>query len=311
MPELPEVETIVRTLRPRAVNAWIVSVNLLRGDMVEPADTNLGEVLAGRRVSAIDRRGKRIIMSLEPAGQLVIRLGMTGRLTLHPLETPLRVHTHLVLQLGSATVGEAGFEIHFCDPRRFGDIRWLASGERPDAGLGPEPLTIRQARLGQALSRTGRAIKSALLDQSVIAGLGNIYVDESLFLAGIHPLTPADTLCADQVRTLRSAIVSTLRKAIKHRGSTLRDYVDAAGGKGSFQKFHNVYGKSSQACPNCAATIQRIVLGGRSTCYCPRCQPAASRRSRPKGRRESPYRPPKASATNRTPRDRTPRVVGS
>ena len=276
MPELPEVETIVRSLRPRSLNALIVSASLFRGDIVEPAGTNLGELLAGRRVSAIDRRGKRIIVTLEPAGKLVIRLGMTGRLTLHPLATPLRVHTHLVLQLASATVGEAGFEIHFCDPRRFGDIRWLARGERPDAGLGPEPLTISQTTLGQALSRTGRAIKSALLDQSVIAGLGNIYVDESLFLAGIHPLTPADTLCADQVRTLRAAIISTLRKAINHRGSTLRDYVDAAGGKGSFQKLHNVYGKSSQPCPDCAGTIQRIVLGGRSTCYCPRCQPAAA-----------------------------------
>lgn len=278
MPELPEVETIVRTLRPRAVNAWIVWANLLRGDIVEPAGTNIGELLTGRRVSAIDRRGKRIIVTLEPAGQMVIRLGMTGRLTLHPLATPLQVHTHLVLQLTPATLSEAGFEIHFCDPRRFGGIRWLASGERPDAGLGPEPLTISQATLGQALSRTGRAIKSALLDQSVIAGLGNIYVDESLFRAGVHPLTPADALCADQVRTLRSAIIGTLRKAINHRGSTLRDYVDAAGGKGGFQKLHNVYGKSSQPCPNCASTIQRIVLGSRSTCYCPRCQPAAASR---------------------------------
>ena len=276
MPELPEVETIVRTLRPRGVNAWIVSANLIRGDIVEPAGTNLGELLTGLRVGAIDRRGKRIIVTLEPAGQLVIRLGMTGRLTLHPVAAPPRAHTHLVLQLTPATLGEAGFEIHFCDPRRFGGIRWLTNGEAPDAGLGPEPLTISQGTLEQALSRTGRAIKSALLDQSVIAGLGNIYVDESLFCAGIHPLTPAHSLCADQVRTLRSAIISTLRKAIRHRGSTLRDYVDAAGGKGSFQKLHNVYGKSSHPCPNCADTIQRIVLGGRSTCYCPRCQPATA-----------------------------------
>lgn len=276
MPELPEVETVVRTLRPRAVKARILSANLFRADVMEPAGTNFPSLLVGQRIAAIDRRGKRIIVTLDSAGQFIIHLGMTGRLTLHPAAAPPRPHTHLVLQLSPATGRDRCFEIHFSDPRRFGGIRWLASGEAADAGLGPEPLTISHATLVQALSRTGRAIKSALLDQQVIAGLGNIYVDESLFLASIHPLTPASALSVDLVRTLRSAIISTLRQAIDHRGSTLRDYVDAAGDKGGFQKLHKVYGRSSQPCVNCRTTIQRIVLGGRSTCYCPRCQPAPS-----------------------------------
>jgi formamidopyrimidine-DNA glycosylase len=276
MPELPEVEIIVRTLRPRAINARITSADLLRADIVEPPGTDLAQLLTGHRVIAIDRRGKRIVVTLEPAGQLVIHLGMTGRLTLHPIAAPRRPHTHLVLQLTSASSRHARFEIHFSDPRRFGGIRWLAKGEAPDAGLGPEPLTITPTTLAQTLSHTRRPIKSALLDQRLIAGLGNIYVDESLFRAGIHPLTPANTLSPDQIQAVRSAVISTLRQAINHRGSTLRDYVDAAGGKGSFQKLHNVYGKSSQPCPKCRSTIQRLVLSGRSTCYCPRCQPATA-----------------------------------
>lgn len=272
MPELPEVETIVRTLRPRTVGAWIVAANLRRADIVEPTGTNLASLLAGRRVGAIDRRGKRIIVTMAPAGQLVIQLGMTGRLTLHELAATPRPHTHLVLQLTPAKAGDQRFEIHFSDPRRFGGVRWLGDGQAADAGLGPEPLTISQATLSRALAGTRRPIKAALLDQQMIAGLGNIYVDESLFQARIHPLTPANVLSGEQARALRSAIISTLRKAINHRGSTLRDYVDAAGDKGGFQKLHNVYGRSAQPCRDCRSTIQRIVLSGRSTCFCPQCQ---------------------------------------
>lgn len=283
MPELPEVETIVRTLRPRAEGSRIVSANLLRADIVEPPGTDLGQMLSGHRIGAIDRRGKRIIVTLEPAGQVVIQLGMTGRLTLHELGATPRPHTHLILQLTPAKPGEEQFEIHFSDPRRFGRVRWLGNGEAADAGLGPEPLTISQATLARALAGTRRPIKAALLDQQLIAGLGNIYVDESLFRARIHPLTPANALSSDQARALRSAIISTLRKAINHRGSTLRDYVDAAGDKGGFQKLHNVYGRSSQPCIACRSTIQRIVLSGRSTCFCPQCQiaPATRRRQEP------------------------------
>jgi formamidopyrimidine-DNA glycosylase len=307
MPELPEVETVVRILRAGAIEARIVRVELLRRDIVQPpaAGARLGELLAGRRIDSITRRGKRIIVGLEPAACMIIHLGMTGRLTLHSPDAPRRPHTHLVLHFtgevaqdaaagaagvlpkaggavgaapkraraGSAgKVPQAAFEIHFSDPRRFGGIRWLGQGEQADAGLGPEPLTISQATFAAQLARRHRPIKSALLDQQVIAGLGNIYVDESLFRAGIHPLRRADTLPPAELRKLRSAITRVLRQAIDHGGSTVRDYADAAGASGRFQNLHQVYGRAGQPCLECGAAIQRIVLGGRSTCFCPRCQ---------------------------------------
>jgi formamidopyrimidine-DNA glycosylase len=137
---------------------------------------------------------------------------------------------------------------------------------------------MRRVQLATRLMQTTRAIKNALLDQSVIAGLGNIYVDESLFAAGIHPLTTANTLTATQVAALLRAIKQTLRRALRHRGSTLRDYRDANGESGAFQKLHRVYDREGQPCRVCRTLIQRIVLGGRSTCFCVNCQPADSRR---------------------------------
>jgi formamidopyrimidine-DNA glycosylase len=140
--------------------------------------------------------------------------------------------------------------------------------------MGPEPLTLRPKQLAQRLSNTRRAIKNALLDQNLIAGLGNIYVDESLHAAGVHPLTPANELDWPAVLRLNRGIKSTLRRALRHRGSTLRDYVDAEGGPGAFQKLHRVYDRAGQPCRECKSSIVRIVLGGRSTCFCPKCQRA-------------------------------------
>lgn len=163
--------------------------------------------------------------------------------------------------------------LRFSDPRRFGGVWWIAPGQAADDGMGPEPLTLRPAALLRRLSRTARPIKSALLDQSLIAGLGNIYVDESLFLARIHPLNPSNGLSAAEVGRLSRSIKVTLRKAIAHRGSTLRDYRDADGNAGGFQSLHRVYDRADQPCRRCRTPIRRIVLGGRSTHFCPRCQP--------------------------------------
>jgi formamidopyrimidine-DNA glycosylase len=138
--------------------------------------------------------------------------------------------------------------------------------------MGPEPLSMRASQLADRLSRTSRAIKNALMDQHVVAGLGNIYVDESLFAAGIHPLTPANTLTTEQLALLTKSIKKVLRNAIRHRGSTLRDYVDAEGGKGAFQLLHSVYDRAKKPCRRCKTPIERIVLGGRSTHFCPNCQ---------------------------------------
>ncbi|HZL35833.1 MAG TPA: zinc finger domain-containing protein, partial [Tepidisphaeraceae bacterium] len=165
----------------------------------------------------------------------------------------------------------AQFQLRFRDPRRFGGVWWL--GHAPcDEGIGPEPLSIRPSQLARQLAGTARAIKSALLDQSVVAGLGNIYVDESLFAARLHPLLPANRLSHEQIRLLNRAIKSTLRRALRHRGSTLRDYRDANGAKGGFQKLHSVYGREGQPCKVCRSPIQRIVIGGRSTHFCANCQ---------------------------------------
>ncbi len=191
---------------------------------------------------------------------------MTGHLAVMSPEADLAAHTHLILTL------DDGFELRFTDPRRFGGVFWL--GKAPaDAHLGPEPLTLRPATLARRLAGTDRAVKNALLDQSLIAGLGNIYVDESLFAARIHPLTPASRLAADDVARLSRAIKLTLRRALRHRGSTLRDYRDPAGEPGRFQTLHRVYNRAGLPCRVCRTPITRIVLAQRSTCFCPHCQP--------------------------------------
>jgi formamidopyrimidine-DNA glycosylase len=163
-------------------------------------------------------------------------------------------------------------EMRFRDARRFGGIFWLGSRRAEDGSIGPEPFVMRGAALAARLARTKRAIKNVLLDQSVIAGLGNIYADEALFEAAIHPLHRADWLNGEQVRRLNRAIKLTLRRALRDRGSTLRDYVDANGASGGFQKLHRVYGRAGKPCVRCHRAIARLVLGVRSCHFCPNCQ---------------------------------------
>jgi formamidopyrimidine-DNA glycosylase len=264
MPELPEVQTVVNSLRPTVVAARIDRVEVFRDDIVHPCGCDLVGNLTGRIVRDISRRGKRIVFTLDDSNSFFIHLGMTGRLTIER-DTPVIKHTHLVFHTGDA-------QVRFRDPRRFGGVFWLGAESNHDV-MGPEPLVIRPKQLAQRLSKTTRAIKNALLDQQLIAGLGNIYVDESLFEARIHPLTCASELSLDQVARLNRAIKLTLRRALRHRGSTLRDYVDAEGGAGAFQKLHKVYDREGEPCRTCKQSIKRIVLGGRSTCFCPKCQP--------------------------------------
>ena len=296
MPELPEVQTVVNTLRPSLLGKTISRVTLNRQDIVTPANIDLPARLAGQTITDINRRGKRIVFTLATGEQFYIHLGMSGRLGMHPPDAPLVAHTHLVLQLhleparpgpdrletsrlsggagSSRKTASAGspLELRFTDPRRFGGIWWLGHDQSPDLNMGPEPLKTRPAQLAKRLSRTTRPIKNALLDQTVIAGLGNIYVDESLFGAGIHPLTPANQLTPEQIARLSRSIKATLRKALRHRGSTLRDYRDGDGLPGDFQSRHRVYDREGKPCRTCKTPIERIVLGGRSTHFCPRCQ---------------------------------------
>jgi formamidopyrimidine-DNA glycosylase len=265
MPELPEVETIVRSLRPRLAGARIDRVHLLRADILQPPGADLPGCLANRKFADIHRRGKKIIFLLDDGNRFTIHLGMTGRLTLEKSQSPSLPHTHLVLE----TIGQ---ELRFVDPRRFGGVFWLGLTESADKNLGPEPLEIRAAELAGRLSKTKRAIKTALLDQHILAGVGNIYADESLFTANIDPRTPANRLTRDQIARLNRGIKTVLRRALSHRGSTLRDYRDADGQSGDFQKLHRVYDRKGLPCSVCETKIVRIVLGGRSTHYCPRCQ---------------------------------------
>ena len=269
MPELPEVETVVTTLRPKIVGRSVVAVVSVRQDILTPGELDLSRCLCGRTVRAVERRGKRIVCTLDDGNRFYIHLGMTGQVSVVAPDAPLPKHTHLELDLGET-------RLRFRDPRRFGGVWWL--GRDPDdEKMGPEPLGLRPAELLRRLRQTTRAVKNALLDQRVVAGLGNIYVDEALHAAGIHPLTPANRLSAAQVGRLSRSIKLTLRRAIRHRGSTLRDYLDADGAAGRFQRLHRVYDRHGESCVRCRATIERIVVGGRSTHFCPRCQPRKTR----------------------------------
>ena len=270
MPELPEVETVVRTLRPRLVGATVSCVTLFRRDIVKSLAIDVPQQLVGRSFQGVLRRGKKILLLLDH-GTVCIHLGMSGQLTLEHPDAPLRPHTHLVLSL-TTQCSAGALQLRFRDPRRFGGVWLLSSPDLANANLGPEPLTLRPDQLSTILSHTRRPIKSALLDQSLIAGLGNIYVDESLFAAGIHPLTAANELSPEHIRRLTRAIKLILRRAIRHRGSSIRDYIDVNGSSGRFQRLHNVYAREDEPCRRCKTAIRRIVLAGRGTHYCPTCQ---------------------------------------
>jgi formamidopyrimidine-DNA glycosylase len=274
MPELPEVQTVVNTLAPALTGKRIVRIVHLRPDIVTPIGLDLPKHLQGRRIKSIHRRAKRIVFTLDDNNAFYIHLGMSGRLTLDVPDSPIPPHTHFILEIAPLQrgMGVSPMHLRFKDARRFGGIFWLGC-ESCEENIGPEPLTLRPTEFAKRLARTKRAIKNALLDQRLIAGLGNIYVDESLHAAKIHPLTRADKLKPDQITRLTKSIKQVLTKALKHRGSSLRDYVDAQGARGGFQRLHKVYDREGQPCSACKTAIKRIVLGGRSTCFCPTCQP--------------------------------------
>jgi len=279
MPELPEVQTVVTTLRPKLIGRTISQVTVARQDILQPPEIDFSAMVNGRTIQSIDRRGKRIIFTLDNGNRFFVHLGMTGRLMMAAPDEPIEKHTHVIWNFKSQISNlksqipnlKSRAQLRFRDPRRFGGIWWLGTADC-DNDIGPEPLTTRSRQLAQRLARTTRAIKNALLDQQVLAGLGNIYVDESLFAARIHPLTPANELTTEQVASLNRALKAILRRAIRHRGSTFRDYRDAEGKAGGFQLLHRVYDREGKLCRVCKTPIKRIVLGGRSTHFCPNCQ---------------------------------------
>lgn len=257
MPELPEVETVVRSIAPHLVGRRIVAAKFTSKHVTPGNTARLARNLEGRTVESVRRRGKFILVKLDQ-GLLSIHLGMTGRLLARGIPEE---HTYGVLTLDDGV-------ILYNDPRQFGKIEW--SPQRVER-LGPEPLEISLQDFQKRLKRKAR-IKPLLLNQSFLAGLGNIYVDESLFAAGIHPLASAARVSAPRAAKLHQAIQEILTAAIASGGSSISDYVDAQGQKGWFQVRHCVYGREGEPCVNCGTPIRKIVVGQRGTHYCPRCQ---------------------------------------
>ncbi len=273
MPELPEVENVRLGLAKTVLGQRVVKVTVRRADVVVGLCTPAG-LLCGRVIVRINRLGKQLALIADTSdGPCVcVHLGMTGSLRYYPAGEPFKpdVHTHVFWRL------ESGGRMAFRDPRRFGGLWACRSfGEMHAArwsGLGEDALTITPAGLHAQLKRTRRPTKSALLDQAVVAGLGNIYVDELLYGCRISPLRPARDLDVSQVRALVGRMRRLLTRAIQAGGSTLRDYVDAGGRSGGYQFQHKVYGRSGQSCPRCRQLLCTATVCGRTTVYCGGCQ---------------------------------------
>lgn len=274
MPELPEVETVRRGLLPALEGRRLAEVAAHRPDLRRPLPPRFAERLTGRRVESIGRRAKYILMTLDDGMVLVAHLGMSGRFVVAPRRNaPPEKHEHVTF------VTDKGVTVAFNDPRRFGlfDLCPAAALSRHAlfAGLGPEPLgpQFTGAVLAAALAGKRTPIKAALLDQRVVAGLGNIYVSEALFRAGISPRRLARTVQGARAETLARHIQAVLEAAIAAGGSTLKDYTKPSGDLGYFQHAFAVYDREGEPCSACAGgAIRRIVQAGRSTYFCPRCQ---------------------------------------
>lgn len=275
MPELPEVETVMRGIAPVLDGAVIKKVEVHRDTLRWPIPADLAAQLEGKRVSALRRRAKYILVDIEDAPTLLIHLGMSGRIQVYgPGQTrPERQkHDHILLQT------ESGGTLIYNDPRRFG--AWLLIDDESHpllAPLGPEPLGNKfdATVLRSGLTGKRTPIKSALLDQHLVAGLGNIYVCEALFRAGIRPTRRADKVKVKEMEPLAAAIRAVLREAIASGGSSLRDHVQVNGELGYFQHNFDVYGRDGEVCKNtgCGQKIKRLVQSGRSSFFCPGCQP--------------------------------------
>lgn len=282
MPELPEVETISRGVDARVrgdriVEAWFSGY---REPFKTPARRQ-AKGLEGKFILAVHRTGKHIVCELgtsapgkgliesasRPAAQWIVHLGMTGRLLVTTPDAPVESHTHARLLLKS------GRELRFVDPRRFGRMEYRELDKKPGfAGAGAEPLTVADEEFRALFRGRKLAIKAALLNQNLLTGVGNIYADEGLFRAGIRPRKAAGRLTPKELRRLRVSLVEVLEHAIRLGGSSVSDYVDAEGVRGFFQLEHCVYQRTGEPCRRCGTPIRRVVVGGRSTHYCPHCQ---------------------------------------
>jgi len=312
VPELPEVETVVRDLRPLLAGRGITGVRQSKHKLRRPWKPQWNAAVNGARVEAVRRRGKWILIDLAgaepnpppppslkgrgekrsgnssspfPSGKragglgssplLRVHLGMTGQFTVVPASAAPPDHLHVVFALDNA------HELRYRDPRRFGSVEYFANRADAEAELsaelGPEPFGIDATYFRAAVRGTARNLKAILLDQTIVAGVGNIYADEACFRAKLHPGRTGKSLSAADCDRLREAIESVLTRAIESRGSTIRDYVGGSGLGGGFQNEHAVYGRTDQPCPACAAAIECARYAGRASHYCPRCQDSGVR----------------------------------
>jgi len=289
MPELPEVETVARGLQRSITGRRIVSVQLGKTDFIDdPAAIELH--LPGRRIDRIERFGKFMLLRLSgspdrpergpspPSGSaaLLVHLGMTGNLAPAPAALPWGKHTHVRMLL------DDGRELRYADTRRFGRIAYLENESLAAelARFGAEPLLVTAREFAARIRERDAQIKALLLNQSVLRGVGNIYADESLWRARIHPAKRGARLTPGETEKLRRALQEILRRAIELRGSSISDFLDAEGMPGEYQSRHRVYGREGEKCYRCKTQIRRIVVAGRSSYFCPACQHAPARRPR-------------------------------
>lgn len=269
MPELPEVETIVRDLSSVLIGQKVVEARFLNNRIRENCDYKRASILKGRQLKNISRRGKNIVFHFTKNIALICHLKMTGKLLIKADSNLDKKHLHFFIKFEKS-------KLNYYDVRKFGRIciikeKNLINHPRLKK-LGPEPFEITPELFADIIKKRKKAIKLALLDQEVVAGLGNIYADESLFYAGIRPTLKASGISRIRLKRLHSSIIKVLNAALNYRGTSVDDYLDGFGQRGGFQNQIAVYGKTGQPCPNCGIQLKRIVLGGRSTHYCSKCQ---------------------------------------
>jgi formamidopyrimidine-DNA glycosylase len=282
MPELPEVETVARGLRQAILGRRILSVTLGKTDFIDDPAA-LERHLPGRRIEAVERYGKFMLLRLSAGAaangnagdavkgaSLLVHLGMTGQMAPSPAEKPPGKHTHVSMLL------DDGRELRYTDARRFGRIAYLTEAPLAEelTRFGADPLEVSKEEFGKRIRERRARIKALLLDQGVLRGVGNIYADESLWRAKIHPAQLGAKLSRKQAETLWRALQEILRKAIVMRGSSISDFLDAEGEPGEYQRRHRAYGREGRGCHRCKTTIRRGIVAGRSSYFCPKCQSA-------------------------------------
>jgi len=283
MPELPEVETVARGLRQTILGRRILSITLGKTDFIDDP-VALEQHLPGRQIEAVERYGKFMLLRLSPVNgadrvpangdaapaSLLVHLGMTGQLAPIPATYPREKHTHVCLLLND------GRELRYTDARRFGRIAFLTEALLAEElkGFGVDPLEMSKEEFAGRIHGRRARIKALLLDQSVLRGVGNIYADESLWRAKIHPALLGAKLNRKQAEILRRVLQEILRKAIVLRGSSISDFLDATGEPGEYQRHHRAYGREGKSCYRCKSLIRRAIVAGRSSYFCPKCQPS-------------------------------------